>query len=133
MHTPPRVGGASTSSLDADLRKRLLDIIQTAPTMAAGSVHLIGLEALRTRLGSRWDQVSDRVGTLTEKLLLQFLDARDIWFRHAADRYVVAFAERRKAEVQMICAKVVEQLQILLLGDAEAPSTRRPYLSWGRE
>lgn len=91
------------------------------PTQA-GSIHLLGLESLRDKLGSRWQIVSDRVHQLTEKLLKQHLMAADVWFRYGGESYVVVFATLGPQQAQLICAKIVEELQTMLLGAADLES-----------
>lgn len=85
----------------------------------AGSIHLMGLESLRARLGTQWNAVADRVHLLTVKLLESYLSPHDTWFRHGEESYVVVFAQLGPGQAQLICAKVVEELQIMLLGNAD--------------
>lgn len=88
----------------------------------AGSIHLVGLESLRARLGRQWGAVSDRVHLLTARLLESYLSPHDTWFRHSGETYVVVFAQLGPEQARLICAKVVEELQIMLLGEADTAS-----------
>lgn len=87
-----------------------------------GSMHLLGLESLQARLGSRWATVAERVHQLTEKLLEQKLGPSDAWFRHGPETYVVVFSHLGPDQARLICAKLLEELQKLLLGDADTDS-----------
>ncbi|MBB6250361.1 hypothetical protein [Nitrospirillum iridis] len=84
-----------------------------------GSLHMVGLDAVRERLGDRWPKVADRVHALAERMLNQILGPTDAWFRHGEDDYVLVFARLGRNEAGLVCAKVVEQLQTMLLGSAD--------------
>lgn len=91
------------------------------PTQA-GSIHMLGLDSIRDRMGDRWTQVVDRVHQLAEKLLTTHLSPQDAWFRHGDETYVVIFAHLGPDRARLVCAKVVEELQRLLLGDVDTAS-----------
>lgn len=112
--TPPQ---ADTNAADA-LRR----IFSRRDPAQAGSIHLMGLESLSDRLGSRWTAVADRVHMLTARLLEGYLSPHDTWFRHGGEAYVVVFAQLAPEQARLICAKVVEELQIMLLGEADTAS-----------
>lgn len=94
---------------------------QRDPTQC-GSVHLLGLESLHARLSARWPAVAERVHQLTERLLEQKLGAGDAWFRHGPETYVIVFSQLGPDQARLICAKVLEELQKLLLGDVDTNS-----------
>ncbi|MFV3127760.1 hypothetical protein [Niveispirillum sp. KHB5.9] len=79
----------------------------------------MGLESLRERVGERWKAVADRVHMLTARLLEGYLSPQDTWFRHGGEAYVVVFSKLGPEQARLICAKVVEELQIMLLGEAD--------------
>lgn len=107
---------------DANAADALRRIFSRRDPAQAGSIHLMGLESLRDRLGGRWAPVADRVHVVTSKLLDQYLSPHDTWFRHGGEAYVVVFAQLGPEQARLICAKVVEELQILLLGEADTAS-----------
>ncbi|MFV3131351.1 hypothetical protein [Niveispirillum sp. KHB5.9] len=114
MPAPPRA--------DQNAAEALRRIFSRRDPAQAGSVHLIGLESLRARLGGRWGAVADRVHMLTIRLLESHLCPHDTWFRHDGEAYVVVFAQLGPEQARLICAKVVEELQIMLLGEADTAS-----------
>lgn len=101
---------------------KLRAIFQQQATASAGSLHLVGLESLKERLGSRWDAVADRVMMVTERLLAQTLSPADAWFRYDGERFVVVFARLDRTQAGLICANIVTQLQKILLGEADTQS-----------
>lgn len=107
---------------EADLPSKLRSIIAQQGRATAGSIHLLGLDSLKDRLGERWPTVADKVRQLAARLLHQSLHATDAWFPYGEDAYVVVFASLRRDEAQLICAKIVEELQRLLLGDVDTES-----------
>lgn len=113
-------GDGAIPTSDTDMQDALRRIFTRRDPAQAGSIHLVGLESLRSRLGARWASVSDRVHMLTIRLLSQYLSPQDTWFRHEGDVYVVVFAKLGPLEARLICGKVVEELQNLLLGVADA-------------
>lgn len=107
---------------DAALRDRLRNILGAGNTISAGSVHLLGLDALRDKLGARWDAVSGRVFMLTERLLRDTLSPQDVFFRHETGTYVVVFARLGPAEARLVCGRIVADLQRILLGEDDTTS-----------
>ncbi|TWB17231.1 hypothetical protein FBZ89_11182 [Nitrospirillum amazonense] len=103
---------------------KLRAIFQAQTQAAAGSLHMVGLDSLRSRLGARWPRVADRVHMLAERLLRQMLNPRDAWFRHGEEGYIVVFHQLGRTEAGLVCAKLVEQLQRLLLGDVDTAAVR---------
>ena len=110
--TLPRIGSPQLSA-------NLTRILSHRDPTQAGSIHLMGLESLREKLGNRWEAASSRIQQLAEKLLDQHLGPTDAWFRHGNGAYVVVFATLGPEQARLICAKVVEELQTLLLGHAD--------------
>lgn len=107
---------------DAALRDRLRNILGEGNAISAGSVHLLGLDALREKLGARWEAVSGRVFTLTERLLRETLSPHDVFFRHETGTYVVVFARLGSTEAQLVCGRIVADLRRILLGEDDTTS-----------
>ncbi|TWB44374.1 hypothetical protein [Nitrospirillum pindoramense] len=117
---PQEPGGGHFTEAAPKLRA----IFQAQTQACAGSLHMVGLESLHARLGERWPLVSDRVHMLAERLLGQMLNPKDAWFRFGEEAYIVVFAQLGRTEAGLICAKLVEQLQRLLLGDVDTATVR---------
>ncbi|MEA1676428.1 hypothetical protein [Nitrospirillum sp. BR 11163] len=117
-------GGASRTDVPGEqltvAAPKLRAIFQAQAQASVGSLHMVGLDTLRERLGARWPKVADRVHTLAGRLLDQTLRPTDAWFRYGDDDYVVVFSRLGRNEAGLVCAKVVEQLQRMLLGDTDA-------------
>jgi hypothetical protein len=121
QHTPaptPAPGMVGSPDFSAAVKR----IFSERDPTQVGSIHLLGLESLREKLGDRWEGVRERVSQLAEKLLALHMQPGDAWFRHSTDAYVVVFAKLGPAQAQLVCAKIVEELQRLLLGNADTAS-----------
>ncbi|MDG3443123.1 hypothetical protein [Nitrospirillum amazonense] len=102
-----------------DIQGRLGAILEHQARVSAGTVQLLGLESLKEKLGSRWPSVRDRVHQLTERLLNQSLGPGDVVFPYGPDTYLVVFAQMDERAAGLLCARVLQDLQRLLLGDAD--------------
>src|SRR5260221_5176036 len=87
--------------------------------IAAGAFHLVGLAAIRERLGSDWERVRDKVHRQAQRIIERHISPRDVYFPGGPDDYVLVFAEMGKAAAQLVCAKITEEVQRTLLGDSE--------------
>lgn len=116
-----RGAGAPTmvDPLPVEMQTRLKRMLAGGARAAVG-MHLIGFDTLKARLGPRWPLVLHRVQGLTERLIQQSAGEHDIWFRLGDENYVIVFATLGKQQAQLVCAKLVEQLHTLLLGDPDA-------------
>lgn len=119
---PARPGAVEPITPDAgpdDIQDRLGAILEHQARVSAGTVQLLGLESLKEKLGSRWPSVRDRVHQLTERLLNQSLGPGDVVFPYGPDTYLVVFAQMDERAASLLCARVLQDLQRLLLGDAD--------------
>lgn len=108
----------------AEAAPKLRTIFQQQSMVAAGSLHMLGLDALKERLGARWPAVASRVFLVVERLLAQTLGPADAWFRYDEERYIVVFAHMDRTQAGLLCAGIVSQLQKTLLGDADTASIK---------
>lgn len=119
---PTSADSAPIDNVPPGMAATLRRIFDGRDPAQAGSIHLLGLDSIRDRMGDRWTQVVDRVHQLAEKLLTGHLSPQDAWFRHGDETYVVIFAHLGPDRARLVCAKVVEELQRLLLGDVDTAS-----------
>ncbi|WP_145612311.1 EAL domain-containing protein [Nitrospirillum amazonense] len=103
-------------------RQRLKAVLGPRKAAAAGCVQFVGLESLKERLGPRWNGVQARVHGMIEKLLRQNLTADDVFYGYGTETYVVVFARLNPIQAGLVCAKVMQELQRLLLGEPDLAS-----------
>ncbi|MBB6250362.1 hypothetical protein [Nitrospirillum iridis] len=113
-----------TGAQFTDAAPKLRAIFHAQSQASAGSLHMVGFEDLQARLGARWPRVAERVHMLAERLLQQGLSPSDAWFRYGDAGYIVVFAQLGRTEAGLICAKLVEHLQRMLLGDVDTAAVR---------
>ncbi|MEA1672020.1 hypothetical protein [Nitrospirillum sp. BR 11163] len=106
------------------MNDRLRSILAERSPVAAGSIQMIGLDSLKVKLGQRWDAVRSKVLILAERLLGDVLSPQDVFFRHGEDTFVIVFAQLGDREACLICGRIVEDLQRLLLGEADTSTIR---------
>src|SRR5216683_1833030 len=112
----PRAAPAEAAS---SLKSRLAAVVQGRDVIAAGAFHLVGLAAIRERLGSDWERVRDKVHRQAQRIIERHISPRDVYFPGGPDDYVLVFAEMGKAAAQLVCAKITQDVQRALLGDGE--------------
>jgi hypothetical protein len=105
--------------LGKNIGNRLREIFKTGQPVPTGCLHLVGFETLRERLGDRWLLVKERVHDIARKLISRHTSPQDVWFRCGSDDYVVVFATLSKEPAQLVCARIVEELHSLLLGNTD--------------
>ncbi|TWB56318.1 hypothetical protein [Nitrospirillum viridazoti] len=103
-------------------RQRLKAVLGPRKAAAAGCVQFVGLESLKEKLGPRWNGVQARVHGMIEKLLRQNLTADDVFYGYGTETYVVVFARLNPVQAGLVCAKVMQELQRLLLGEPDLAS-----------
>ncbi|MEA1672166.1 hypothetical protein [Nitrospirillum sp. BR 11163] len=103
-------------------RQRLKAVLGPRQAAAAGCVQFVGLESLKEKLGPRWNAVQTRVHGMIEKLLRQNLGAEDVYYGYGSETYVVVFARLNPTQAGLVCAKVMQELQRLLLGEPDLAS-----------
>src|ERR1700733_10300768 len=67
---------------EADFLEQLKEILAcNAGTVQTGRVTILGLDRLKTRLGDRWKELSERVHGITRSAFAKCLGAEDIWLQ----------------------------------------------------
>lgn len=107
------------SSLDADVRNRLKLLLEQQSTVCAGQLVIVGLDAIRDKLGDGWVRYRDRVHSHFDKVVESTLAPSEVTLRISDDKYVVVFHERDQAASQVVCEKILSQVHDTFLGSPE--------------
>lgn len=102
-----------------EFRQKAKKILTAQTTIAAGCVHLLGLEEIRQTVGKKWEMIEQRVHDLTVRILRRNLSARDAWIRYDNENYLIVFSEHEKAAAQIVCGRIKSELHELLLGKSD--------------
>ncbi|MBB6250734.1 hypothetical protein [Nitrospirillum iridis] len=103
-------------------RQRLRAVLGPREAAAAGCVQFVGLDGLKEKLGPRWGAAQSRVHALVERLLRQTLASEDVYYAYGSETYVVVFARLNATQASLVCAKIMQELQRLLLGEPDLGS-----------
>ncbi|MDZ5650322.1 hypothetical protein [Nitrospirillum sp. BR 11828] len=114
--------GARRNPDETMFRQRLKAVLGPRSSAAAGCVQFVGLDSLKERLGPRWGAVQPRVHAMVERLLRQTLGAGDVYYGYGSETYVIVFARLNALQASLVCAKVVQELQRMLLGEPDLSS-----------
>lgn len=104
---------------DTDFRQKARQILQAQSSVAAGVVHLLGLDHIQQAVGDKWPLIAERVHDLTARMLQKHLGPSDAWIKYDSANYLIVFSERDKAAAQLVCGKMKAELHALLLGHSE--------------
>jgi hypothetical protein len=77
---------------------------------------LVGLGELRTHLGDRWPELSERVHSLAQVVIARHLTPGDVFDAHGDDGYVVLFSQLSKIEADFKCRVIAKEIGAKLLG-----------------
>lgn len=94
-----------------------LDRIRTSSLLADGSVNMIGLDAIRAKLGDRWPAKRARVWEHVERELERRLTPADITVRVDDVNYLIALASARGFAAQGVCLTVLQDVLKYFLGE----------------
>ncbi|WOI09608.1 GGDEF domain-containing protein [Thalassospira lucentensis] len=106
----------------ARIKTKLTAILAKSKLVEAGRIHMVGFDALREKLGDRWDLVRERVMNFTEKKLQQHLSPQDVFFRYGEEEFLVVFSTMSNEAAQLLVGKVVEEVYQFILGSPDTKS-----------
>jgi len=115
----PDSSAEETPAIPEKTKARLRNILAGGQRHSAGAVQLIGLGALRDRLGNRWDSVKERIYEQTERLFDRYLPPSDVWLRADDANYLVVFATLDRQAAELVCGRIVSELHRLMLGNSD--------------
>ncbi|CAO3438650.1 hypothetical protein [Azospirillum doebereinerae] len=102
-----------------EFRQKARQILMAQSSVAAGVVHLLGLEQIQEELGEKWPLISERVHELAGRILRKQLGTCDAWIKYGDANYLIVFSNMKKSAAQLVCGKIKAELHELLLGRSE--------------
>jgi hypothetical protein len=94
-----------------------LERIRTSPLIAEGAVNMLGLDAIRAKLGDRWPAKRARVWEHVERELERRLTPADISVRVDDVSYLVAMASAPNYAAQGVCLTILQDVLKYFLGE----------------
>jgi hypothetical protein len=110
----PRIDRISSAST-----RDTLDRIVNSEILAAGSVNVIGLDAIRRQLGERWARKAPGVWEHVERELERTLGAAGVFLRLDDASYLVAQPGEEGFAAQAVCLTVLQDVLKFFLGEAK--------------
>jgi hypothetical protein len=102
--------------VDADSTS-FLEQLATSRLVQAGAVNLIGLDAIRDRLGSRWLRRQADVWLYVDKAIERLLSDQAYFRRVSETDFVIAVAGASAGTAQAMCLKVLTETLTHFLGE----------------
>jgi len=87
--------------------------------VSASKIHMLGLDAIKARLGPKWNRMSDLVHRYFEAAIRRELAPGDTFCSSGELSYLVLFRDLSVAETQLKCAVVIEDVCRKLFGEQE--------------
>jgi hypothetical protein len=94
-----------------------LERIRASPLIAEGAVNMLGLDAIRAKLGDRWPAKRARVWEHVERELERRLTPADISVRVDDVSYLVAMASAPGYAAQGVCLTILQDVLKYFLGE----------------
>lgn len=123
LHTP--VSGANAPkaqddapSLSRDAESRIAAILKDGAPLQAGHIQIIGLGALKRKLGDKWPEKRAVIYEVLQSIITRRLSPRDVFFQKSEDEFLLVFAELGADAAKFVCARILQELNLHFLGNA---------------
>lgn len=93
---------------------------ETSSAVVGGKVHLLNIQEIRDKFGSRWDKLSVRVHKTVNDTLKYRLGRNDFFTRYESDAYVIVFGGSSEQEAKLKCALLADEIKAKLFGEDES-------------
>jgi hypothetical protein len=101
------------------------DVAFDAQIVSASKIQMLGLAAIKERLGAKWGRMSSLVHRYFEAAIEREMQPGDTFFHAGELTYLVLFRDATIAEAQLKCAAVIDDICRRLFGEeGEAISVR---------
>jgi GGDEF domain-containing protein len=89
----------------------------SARSVVAGKLQLIGLDAVRQRLGERWPALAERTFAMAERVIQKHLRPGDVLRRSSEDGFLVLFSNLSEAEAQFKALAIGNEIREQFIGE----------------
>src|SRR5205823_3410031 len=105
---------------EAEFLAQIRRLLESAPSLQASRVNIIGLKRVKERFGDAWKRVADRADRIARNVIERHLDPGDIYAAWGADTYITVFARLGEQEARVKCYLIGNEIVRTLLGDDAA-------------
>lgn len=92
----------------------------SAGRLSLGRIQLVGLHAVRKRLGQRWQAMAERVQSVADNIIRRHLSPKDSFVRDDKGDTLVCFADLDESEAWLKAKAIEEEIGARLLGSDRA-------------
>ena len=113
----------------------VLDRLQNTALLESGAVNVIGLDAIRRKLGDRWPHKRSQIWEHVERELERNLGPADIFLRTDDISYMIAQPGSAGFAAQSICLSILQDILKFFLGESRGFPTStcarsHPWPAW---
>ncbi|MBU0859564.1 MAG: hypothetical protein KJ667_06480, partial [Alphaproteobacteria bacterium] len=113
---PPRAVYSHRGTVISAEKQRALDelcqqLFKRQELITSGKLQLIGLAAIKKRMGKRWAGLCQVVYDTTEGVIKEHIDKADVFMRYHDDTYVIIFAHSTLAEGVAKAEMIAEEIR----------------------
>lgn len=92
---------------------------QQGPVVSAGKIHMLGLDSIKSRLGEKWDRMSELVHRYFEAAIRREMAPGDTFAHTNELSYLVLFRGATIAETQLKCGIIAQEVCKRLFGEED--------------
>jgi hypothetical protein len=107
------------SAPDAARESQLREILGNNKTVASGFLRLLSLDAVRERMGAKWQARSTYIQYVTESAIKRHLQRGQTFYQVNDSSYVIIFDFDAEDRAQYICRAISREIIQRLLGSSE--------------
>lgn len=110
-----QVHSKRTNNLTPEKQQKLEELckqlFKQKDLITSGKLQLIGLQAIKRRMGKQWSGLAKIVYETTETVMDQYMDKGDIFIRYQDDSYVLIFTRSTPQESQEKTFRIAEEIR----------------------
>lgn len=104
-------GRRISQARQAKLESLCHQLFQKEELVLSGRLQLLGLSKIKKRMGRRWDGMQQIVHDVCEESINKYLSAGDVSICHRDDSYVLLFATKSLAEIELRTMLIAEDIK----------------------
>lgn len=105
------------SGSQARFEARMRELLETQRTGAAGKLQLVGLEAIKQKMGDRWDEIADKARRIAESVIERRLAPGDVFAPYETDGFLVLFVDLSEEQARFKATAIAQEIHDLLMGE----------------
>jgi hypothetical protein len=114
LHEP----ATDVSPASRRVESRIAAILKDGAAVQAGHIQIIGLGALKDRLGDKWPEKRAVIHEVLQSIISRRLSPQDVFFQKSEDEILIVFARLGADAARFVCARILQELNLHFLGNA---------------